>query len=329
MQRNAGAFNGNPDKVTIFGESAGALSVDALVTTFGPSDSDNAPPFRAAILQSGQASLARFMSRTNSTENWLELVDKVGCADAESAIECVRGVPATTIKEAIERNALGFPPVQDDVTLSTEAADRRERNEIADVPILAGTNANEGRIFNVGQTNLTQYLNNLIPMPALQEAILAAYPPGSEGLETDYDVISAIYTDLIYTCPQSRHANASAQAGYKTWRYFYTPTFDNLNRAASLDIDLKAYHAAEIPMVFGTYPEEGSTEQQVELSTFMRGAWADFAKDPEAGPGWEALGDGEDYGVLGLDGDGGVQVRERAIADGKCGVFEPIYATLM
>lgn len=328
VQNNIAAFQGNPKKVTIFGESAGALSVDALVTTYGPSDSDNPPPFHAAILQSGQASLSRFMSRANSTANWLEMVEKVGCADAPSHIECARGVKATTIKEVIERNALSFPPVQDDVTLSSEAAERRERNEIADVPILAGTNANEGRIFNVGQTNLTRYLDNLVPVPALQAAIRAAYPIGTEGLETDYDVISAIYTDLIYTCPQSKHAAASAAAGYPTWRYFYTPTFDNLNRAASLGIDLKAYHAAEIPMVFGTYPKQGFTEQQVELSAFMMKAWTSFAKNPSQGPGWERLDDGDDYGVLGLDGDAGVQLRERDIADFNCDVFEPLYAAL-
>ena len=70
VQSNIKAFNGDPKKVTIFGESAGALSVDALITT-----SPVNPPFRAAILQSGQASLAKFIGRTNSTTAWLDLTE--------------------------------------------------------------------------------------------------------------------------------------------------------------------------------------------------------------------------------------------------------------
>lgn len=59
----------------------------------------------------------------------------------------------------------------------------------------------------------------------------------------------------------------------------------------------------------------------------MRGAWARFAKNPLAGPGWNAIGtfDGADLGVLGTNGSSGVQVISRSIVDVNCHLFEPIY----
>lgn len=325
VQTNIAQFGGNPKKVTIFGESAGALSVDALITT-----SPTNPPFRAGILQSGQASLAKFIGRTNSTTAWLSLAEKVGCTSG-SQLACLKKVDPLKIKDTIERNQLGFNPVADEITFASDPAALRAAKKIANVPIMVGSNANEGRVFNVGQTNLTAYLEETFQIPALINAIRAAYPLGTPGLETEYDVISQIFTDLVFTCPASGNAESSRAAGYDTWRYFYTPTFNNINPALALvGIDLKAWHSAEIPMAFGTYPRTGVTAQQEALSRYMRGAWASFARNPTEGPGWNKLGtyNGTDLGVLGLNGSGGVTVTPKTVADARCALFAPIYATL-
>ena len=81
-------------------------------------------------------------------------------------------------------------------------------------------------------------------------------------------------------------------------------------------------------MIFGTYPKEDATAEQIELSEFMRGAWAQFARDPAAGPGWEKLGDGSDYGVIGTEPTVGVTVVDREEVDTKCELFAPIYNAL-
>lgn len=324
MQRNIEAFNGNKDKVTIFGESAGALSVDALVTTMP----DN-PPFRAGILQSGTTSLANFIAlNNNNTANWESLLSLTDCAAAKSGLECIKAVPALTIKELITSNSLTFYPAEDEVTLSSTPLARREAGDIAQVPMFVGSNKDEGRIYSVGADNFTAFLEDLIPIAPVRDAIAEAYPVAEYG--GDFEAISAMWTDLVFTCPQSIHAEAHAESGLKTWRFFYSANFTNTNPLADQGIDLGASHSLEIPLVFGTYPEEGSTTQQKELSRVMRKAWTDFAKDPNgAGPGWAAVGTGEnDLGEFGRDGNEGVEIVNREVADAKCETFELIYGAL-
>ncbi|KAF2751036.1 cholinesterase [Sporormia fimetaria CBS 119925] len=325
VQRNIKAFKGDPKKVTIFGESAGAVSVDALVTSYAKN-----APFRAGIMQSGQVSFGR--SRTaDSTGNWAKLAELLNCTG--SALACIRKAPVLTVKDIIEKNSLSFSPVVDNTTLVSDPAGRRARREIADVPILFGSNAQEGRVYSIGQNNLTAYLQTTFQVPALMDAVRAAYPRGVAGLNTDYDIISAIYTDLIFTCPGAKVANASEAAGYNTWRYLYAGNFPNLNAKELIGIDLQAFHSAEIKMVFSTYgnttspDNNGSTAQQEALSNYMRGAWANFARNPLAGPGWNRLGtfNGTALGVLGLGDSAGVELKESRYADSRCAVFQPVY----
>ena len=95
------------------------------------------------------------------------------------------------------------------------------------------------------------------------------------------------------------------------------------------------YHSSEIPIVFGTYPSVNVTAQQYALHNYMRHVWASFAKDPIAGPGWNAIGTGssyfggkEDYdldvGVIGADGSAGVKIVRQREVDARCGVWAPV-----
>lgn len=97
--------------------------------------------------------------------------------------------------------------------------------------------------------------------------------------------------------------------------------------------DGRAYHSSEISIVFGTYPSANATAQEYALSNYMRGTWARFAKDPGAGPGWNAVGTGGqfldgaadlDVGVLGGDGGAGVKVIRQREIDGRCEVWKAL-----
>ncbi|KAF1982133.1 alpha/beta-hydrolase, partial [Aulographum hederae CBS 113979] len=307
VQRNIQRFGGDPSQVTIFGESAGAASVDLLLLT-------RQQGFRAAILQSGTAGITDAMMMMNGNNNgrfnngnsgWQELANALNCGNngnfnnggGGNSFQCIRNAPAELIKQIVQDRGLSFTPVYDGNTLPAGAERLRRDGRLNKVPIMIGSNANEATIFLAAQTggipsiDLQQVLQNMFPGNGnFQNQLRNLYPvgPGRE-FGSDFEAASQIATDYAFGCPAEQAARDSARTGVRTWRYMYNASFPNQD----IFPGSKVYHSSEIPMVFGTYGSTPSqfppTDLQRQLSSNMQNAWARFARSPNDGPGWNRV----------------------------------------
>ena len=329
VQRNVHAFGGDRDKVTIFGQSAGAASVDSLILT-----TPHTPPFRAAIEESGSAALFSGIQRYKGPQAWDSLVSLLNCTRASDIFDCVRSAPQKAITSLIEHHQLNFLPVDDNVTLPSHPEAARRSGNFAKVPVLTGTTANDGSFFVLGQSNTTRFLMNSLDLTATQAATYEeSYPIPSLYINSTFDQIAQIETDLSFQCISELIFNGTNSAHLSTWSYLYDTTFPNIDSFP----DLGVYHTSEIPLVFGTYPKQNATPQQDRFSKFLQTSWANFAKHPHLGPGWEAwpnvavLGSVqgmEEAGLGELMYTASVNASGGARLDGHCGLYLPIYKKL-
>ena len=276
VERNIAAFGGNPDNVTIAGESAGALSTVLLMTS-----PKARGLFDKAIAQSAyMVTMSALKEETNglpSAESvGSDLLDRMGVED----IDALRAMPAGKIV-GLAGKAGYFPfAVIDDVYLTDQMVATFDKGEQAPVPVLAG--------FNEGEIRSLRFL--LPPIPKqdayetairtgygeLADEFLNIYP--SDSLESS---MLATTRDAMYGWTAERLAASQTSQGIPSFFYLFDHGYPAADRWG-----LHAFHAAEIPYVFGTmseavapWPEIPNTDEERGLSQAMMAYWASFARD--------------------------------------------------
>jgi carboxylesterase 2 len=163
----------------IYGESAGGESVKQLLA-----NPPSPVPFSSAILQSEQGLIPG-----NGLLSFKRVLLNFKC----SGIACLRTIPAADIKAYIEKESLGFPPVNDDRTSTTDVRPNIESGRWPKIPVMLGSNLNEARVFlavaglNDGPTALKYAFAQFnITSTLLQDSILGKYT--TAGITAGIDV---------------------------------------------------------------------------------------------------------------------------------------------
>ena len=199
VQRNIHAFGGDPKKVFVFGQSAGAWSVDNLLTAM-PKD----PPFRAAATVSGQYTFLTPGLIDTTKYYFPPLLEATQCGSKTGAIDaavlkCLKNVPAVELRYIIEHYSLLFYPQADNRTMVAHPIQARQSGNFAKVPLMTGTVEDEGSVNLFGSDNLTEFLQqDFGAVPGLVDEIIAAYPRGAG--ESDNGLVSTIFTDWFFKC---------------------------------------------------------------------------------------------------------------------------------
>ena len=268
VKKNITAFGGNPNNITVFGESAGGGSVSIL-----PVMPLAKGLFNRVIAESGSIAL------TFSKDECQNLTEMLLYESGRSKMSELVDISETELSEInLALNESNNFPMRDGRIVPEDLYDAYRKGEASDIAMITGTNADESRYWIGELGGIQQYL---LQSPVLYENMYAMLSSTDKkrldkfmALKTDKKVWNEteFYTEILFRIPSTKQAELHSLAGGKTWVYYWT-------YPSAIEY-YKACHAVELAYVFNNLDERIYTGDNInpDLAKRVQKMWVNFAR---------------------------------------------------